>query len=363
MPEVAHHKVLRRLLGGLPLALALAGALALLTLSRDSVQATFNVADPVPGQVATVAADMDVTGNGPTALGGPVDTSIGGIAVNATHDIDIVLDEIDVVDSLAGFGLNLLYDSTIINITAKDFSFNLTGGIDFASEPLPDSDGDLRLDVANFLPTAGLSGELILIRITLKCVASGTSFIDVDDVFGGDGIPDIFNVTGTELSVGSSQDGTITCGDADGDGVPDSEDNCPAWPNAGQALPPWPVPADDPDCDGWPSSVAASGKGPESSIGTDPDDPCADTITANDERGPAFSEPLSPQPPDFNDDTFVDITDVSLAGPPVFNISQGKGDNPDYDERFDLNADDFVDITDVSLMGPPFFNISVPCPS
>ena len=49
-------------------------------------------------------------------------------------------------------------------------------------------------------------------------------------------------------------------------------------------------------------------------------------------------------------------------GPPIFNPAQPKGVNPFYDARFDLNADDFVDIADVNLMAPPVFNQVTPCP-
>ena len=47
------------------------------------------------------------------------------------------------------------------------------------------------------------------------------------------------------VAVNNVIDAAIAVGgpcDADGDGFGDGSDNCPAWPNAGQALPPWPVP-------------------------------------------------------------------------------------------------------------------------
>ncbi len=73
-------------------------------------------------------------------------------------------------------------------------------------------------------------------------------------------------------------------------------------------------------------------------------DDCADTSTPNDERGPAFGEPLSPWPPDLNDDRFVDITDIvpvaSWFGSAV----------PPAPARYDIAPDPpdgFVDITDI----------------
>ncbi len=99
---------------------------------------------------------------------------------------------------------------------------------------------------------------------------------------------------------------------------------------------PTPCPGDS-DCDGWPNLS-------EIVIGTDPFDDCADTSTPNDERGPGFGEPLSPLPPDLNDDRFMDITDiVAVAG--SFGLSV-----PPALARLDIAPDPpdgFVDITDL----------------
>jgi len=185
-------------------------------------------------------------------------------------------------------------------------------------------------------------------------------FEDYDGVLDGDGCHDS---PGDDFDGDGLTDddevffyGTLAFNpDSDGDTVIDGSDNCPIWPNPSQSLPRWAVPPGDPDCDGWTSAL-------ETAMGSDPQDMCADTLTAFDERGAAFAEPPSPQPPDFNDDRFVDVIDVNLMGPPIFNVTQGKGVNPFYNARLDLNADDFVDITDVNLMGPPVFNVLEPCP-
>ncbi len=120
--------------------------------------------------------------------------------------------------------------------------------------------------------------------------------------------------------------------DFDGDDILDGSDNCPAWPNGDQSLPPWPVTLDgsDPDCDGWSTAN-------ENFIGTNPNLACA---TDN-------------WPPDFDDSLQVDIFDVLFLAPPVF-FSTPPG--PPYDARLDLNADGtIIDIFDVLTMAPPIF--------
>jgi Thrombospondin type 3 repeat len=120
----------------------------------------------------------------------------------------------------------------------------------------------------------------------------------------------------------------LTCapcpGDLDCDSVLNAGDNCPNWPNPTQTLPPWPVPANDPDCDGFSTAV-------ETSAGTDPLAHCG----AND------------WPADINNDTFSDISDVSaLTG--NFGASV-----PPAPARYDIApdpVDGFVDITDISRM-------------
>ena len=122
--------------------------------------------------------------------------------------------------------------------------------------------------------------------------------------------------------------------DSDGDGVPDSSDNCPAWPNPGQSLPLWPVPADDPDCDGFTTAD-------ETFIGTDPNDACPDNIS--DDTWPV----------DFDNDTAVNILDVGELRT-VFGSTEGDGT---YTARGDLTADGAINILDVGKIRP-FFNLS-----
>jgi glucose/arabinose dehydrogenase len=132
-------------------------------------------------------------------------------------------------------------------------------------------------------------------------------------------------------------------GDFDSDGVLNGADNCPEWPNPGQGLPSWPVPVDDSDCDGFADSVAAPSRAPESFLGTNAADQCANTAATND-------EPTDAWPPDVNDDRVANLSDVIAFGP-TFNT---RGPDPPYNKRFDLNASNTVTLSDVVLYGPYF---------
>lgn len=147
-----------------------------------------------------------------------------------------------------------------------------------------------------------------------------------------------------------------TAVDSDGDSVLDDADNCPAWPNAGQALPSWSVPVGDSDCDGFPATVTAGARGRESFIGTDATDQCADDAVINNERGPTFGEPVSPWPPDVNDNRQANLSDIVAIGP-WFNQVGPNPPNLLYNTRFDLNASGGVNLSDIVAIGP-FFNKS-----
>jgi hypothetical protein len=88
-------------------------------------------------------------------------------------------------------------------------------------------------------------------------------------------------------------------------------------------------------------------------MGTDATDWCADTTTLNDERGPTFSEPVSPWGPDVNDSRSANLSDIVSFGPVFNSVSP----NPPYNQRFDLNASNAVNLSDVIAFGP-FFNKS-----
>ena len=137
-----------------------------------------------------------------------------------------------------------------------------------------------------------------------------------------DGFVDITDVSKMTAFFG------LTCapcaGDFDCDGVLNATDNCPNWSNPAQSIPPWPVPANDPDCDGFSTGAEnAAGTGALAHCGT------------------------NAWPADINNDTVSDISDISaLTG--VFGLSV-----PPAPARYNIApdpVDGFVDITDVSKM-------------
>ncbi len=138
---------------------------------------------------------------------------------------------------------------------------------------------------------------------------------------------------------------------ADGDMLGDACDGCPMTMTA------WAVPPDDnPDCDGFPRTTQQGNRGPESFIGTDPDDRCADDVMPNNERGPAFGEPLSPWPMDINDDRQAGLADI-LSYIPVYLTMTGDGH---YNARWDLTADGKIGLADILTYIPFYLTTCTP---
>ena len=176
-------------------------------------------------------------------------------------------------------------------------------------------------------PSGAGEGEAFIGSTTVTTDAAGSASINVTFQIA---VPVGAFVTATATDPGANTSEFSSCievvvsTDADGDGVPDESDNCPAWPNSDQSLPPWPIPASDPDCDGFTTAD-------ESSIGTDPNLAC----------GP------NAWPPDFNDDGLISISDVLLM---KASFGAKSPDDPIYDARRDLNPDGKISISDVLTM-------------
>jgi hypothetical protein len=131
--------------------------------------------------------------------------------------------------------------------------------------------------------------------------------------------------------------------DPDADGVADPPDNCPTWYNPDQSLPPWSVPPDDVDCDGFRGRE-------ERFVGTDPVDNCPDN--PYDDAWPA--DMVGPGGYGTHDGT-VNILDFVELTPPVF----GKcSPDPLYTNRKDFNGDGCINILDVVRLTPPVFGQS-----
>ncbi len=151
---------------------------------------------------------------------------------------------------------------------------------------------------------------------------NGTNSVDVSlpssalgDGFHGEGVTCVPQDCTNVECPGATPTPSATPADADGDGVPDGTDNCPAWPNPAQNLPPWPVPANDPDCDSFSSTV-------ESSAGTNPNAHCG----------------TDAWPPDINNDSYVDVigdisrvtSDFGKSVPPASARHDIAPDPPDH---------------------------------
>jgi len=213
--------------------------------------------------------------------------------------------------------------------------------------PEPDNDYDNFPDGTDDCPatdtTAGADGisdtgdDLVLYLVPYQAREDFDGIIDTDgchdspnDDYDGDGL-------GDETEVFTVQTDPVNP-DTDSDARVDGSDNCPNWSNAAQNLPPWTVPANDFDCDGF-NTVR------ELHVNTDPTKHCNATSTFNDEA--------DAWPTDFNDSRFTTLADVSLINP-SYNKFPGDGG---YNQRFDLNASNGVTLADVSLINP-FYNKS-----
>jgi hypothetical protein len=268
------------------------------------------------------ANDPDDGDNGPNnlqnypaltlATSGPATTTIGGD-----------------LDSLASTAFTIEFFSNI----GCDPSGNGEGQSFLGSTMVTtDVNGDASFSVS--FGSAVPAGQVITATATDETFAAGSTSefsaceavtLDSDD----DGVPDTIDNcpdrpnAGQENAVHAGTPEGDACENPDGDGFVDAVDNCPDTATV------WFVPAGDDDCDGWSTDD-------EGSIGTDPNLACS---TDN-------------WPPDFDGSHIVDIFDVSALAPPVFFSETG---DPDYTARRDIGPDGIIDIFDVSMMAPPIF--------
>ena len=104
------------------------------------------------------------------------------------------------------------------------------------------------------------------------------------------------------------------------------------------------IPPDYVDCLGPPGAGGFFRDDAELFMGSDPFDACADDMIPNNERGPIFTEPRSPWPPDFNDNGGTDIGDLVALRQHWVPVGGT------YSHRYDLNANGACDIGDLVVL-------------
>ncbi len=107
-------------------------------------------------------------------------------------------------------------------------------------------------------------------------------------------------------------------------------DNCPNWHNPTQLLPSWPIPADDPDCDGFDTTA-------ETFLGTDPLAQCSADSISNNEPTP------DKWPVDHTDNQKVNILDLV----PYIAALNSTAPGPPYTVRLDLNMNGSINLFDL----------------
>ena len=342
----------------LPAQLILAGLIVAVALTAHLASADH--VPPSAGVIDIIAIDMDPTDNTPTSVG--VINSCRTGSPNDQIEVDVVVDEVHASDMVSVNEFDLVYDHTLLRVLFRSAAagtlIGQAGSYLDTGDTLPDSDGNYRHS-ARDLTGPHEHGEGTLVRLTLLVIGSGVSQLQLTDNLEMDGEPDIRDANDEDIPINQilnaqiRTDGSSCEPDDDADGWVNSADNCRYWYNPAQNLPAWTVPAGDSDCDGFPDTVTASGRGRETFITTDAADHCPDTTIANDEQGPLVGEPVSPWPPDINDTRTVNLSDVSLLSPAYNKLIGQQG----YDQRKDLNANNGVTLSDVSLMSA-FYNRS-----
>ena len=235
--------ILAPLVGALVVAVAVLGA-NLMDRALDGAEAASPygdlMIDPVPDASNTTSAygtiDLCRDDNDDTPDPNPHDLVVGD-----TFFVDVV---IDTAPNITGAAWAFTYDSSVLWVNVSDWAGwkLLAGGIPIEDSPMPDKDGTFNTAYAG----STVSGSGVLQRLTLECIAEGSSDLtlfgwSVSDTFA---IPhfypdiDYLDPLGTIRVVCDDDDGSddVECpDDTDGDTVFDSIDNCPAYANTDQA--------------------------------------------------------------------------------------------------------------------------------
>ena len=271
-----------------------------------------------------LAIDTEVSGNGGSSLGG-LDPCVS-VNQGDFFDVDLVVRGVP-EPGIAALAADVIYDPAVLSIAAMEYEGLMLHGIYIHfGDAAPDSDGDFRIDSANF-ETPRKTGDGAILRLTFEALASGGSTLTWDDTNplgypaageSWDGIPDVLYL------------------DPESVGEPDFIGVFPNMRARGaEVMVGSPCPGNllDGDGDGWGDVL-------EDSTETLAVQACPDTAIPNDEEFDSW-------PPDFDNTKKVDIVDV-LALKPVYGTPSA---------RHDLNASGGdIDIVDVLALKPVFMD-------
>ncbi len=151
----------------------------------------------------TTGIDTDPTGNQANSLG--TIEACRTVKQGDTFQVDVFVKGVPPAsgfsNGLSGFGFNFEYDPKILKVTAVDANLMLAAAgprnpFEIAG-PLPDSDGNFRVDEAD-LSQHFESGDGVLLRVTLQAVGPGLSTLVLGDDTApdADGIPDVLGAAG-----------------------------------------------------------------------------------------------------------------------------------------------------------------------
>jgi hypothetical protein len=186
----------------------------------------------------TVGIDVNPAGNTATSLGS-IETS-RTVACGDTFDLDIYISD---VTDLWVWTLDLMYDPDVLYVARRDIKMFLAAGP--GSEANDISYGDRGLgggyelgarDIAD--PPPPHSGSGVLVRLTIQAVGEGTSSLSPkqEALFGYRPGGQLSTITvDSKLEAQITVSGGTCPADTDGDGVPDTHDNCLQIANTDQA--------------------------------------------------------------------------------------------------------------------------------
>jgi len=121
-----------------------------------------------PASSIVIAVDMMPEGNSATSAG-PIQSCLS-VSSGDTFDVDVIVTD---VQELAGFQVRLNFDPQVVQIEGRQADFFLgEGGLEAGDTNFPVTSGSWYYGYTN-LP--GRSGSGVLVRITLKALASGST--------------------------------------------------------------------------------------------------------------------------------------------------------------------------------------------